>query len=126
MVILAHAVVPHHHHNKIFVSVVSLLGDDMLQEFNHHGKTHHHDKSDNSEECLINEVCAAAFRVNDDGYTVQHQTYPDLDFLSLFICDYPSEILCFQVFPFRQKPYLEFNHTVLITQSLGLRAPPFC
>lgn len=124
MVILAHAVVPHHHHNKIFASVVSLLGDDMSQELDHHKKAHHHDKSDNSEECLINEVCAAAFRIHDDSYTVQ--TYPDFDLPPLFICDYPSEILYLQVFPFRQKPYLEFNHSVLITQSLGLRAPPCC
>ena len=28
MLILAHAVVPHHHHNKVFVAIVNVLDDD--------------------------------------------------------------------------------------------------
>lgn len=40
MLILAHAVVPHHHHNKVFVAIVNVLDDDARDRLNHE---HDHD-----------------------------------------------------------------------------------
>lgn len=44
MLILAHAVVPHHHHNKVFVAIVNILNHDAQDIFNHeHDHEHHHE-----------------------------------------------------------------------------------
>ena len=51
MLILAHAVVPHHHHNKVFVAIVNILNHDAQDIFNHeHDYEHHHEG--NSEDCI--------------------------------------------------------------------------
>ena len=51
MLILAHAVVPHHHHNKVFVAIVNILNHDAQDIFNHeHDHEHHHEG--NSEDCI--------------------------------------------------------------------------
>jgi len=80
MLILAHAVVPHHHHNKVFVAIVNVLDDDARDLFNHeHGHEHHHDgHSDHhnapahhhhgdGEDCLMSEAeAAAALKIQTD------------------------------------------------------------
>lgn len=127
MVILAHTVVPHHHHNKVFASVVSLFdGDAQHKSEHHHGTTHHHNDTDKSEECLINEVYVATFRVQDDAEIAQ-PLHINLDWHPLFaITSFSSGIPILQAFSFRQKPYIELIHPIFITHSSGLRAPPFC
>lgn len=82
MLILAHAVVPHHHHNKVFVAIVNILDHDAQDIFNHeHGHEHHHDGGSDyhnapahhhdgdGEDCLMSEAeAAAALEIHtDDG-----------------------------------------------------------
>ncbi len=44
MLILAHAIVPHHHHNKVFTAIVNVLDEDSQNLFNHeHGFLSHHE-----------------------------------------------------------------------------------
>ncbi len=80
ILILAHAVVPHHHHNKVFVAIVNILDHDAQDIFNHkHGHEHHHDGGSDhhnvpahhhdgdSEDCLMSEAeAAAALKIHTD------------------------------------------------------------
>lgn len=59
MLVLGHAVVPHHHHHKIAVAIVHLhVHEHTLFAHTHHDASHSHNGE--AEDCLINEVCAGA------------------------------------------------------------------
>ena len=59
MLVLSHAVVPHHHHHKIPMAIMHLhVHGHTLFAHTHHDASHNHDGD--GEECLISEVCAGA------------------------------------------------------------------
>ena len=108
---MVHAVVPHHHHNKIFTSVVDFLGEDTNSLFNHHDvKFDHH----------VNDVVISTYHTQQSTVDVLPlYTHPIGD-LIFHQADYLSGI------PIILKPYLTFSYSAVITNSLGLRAPPCC
>lgn len=109
--VVVHAVVPHHHHNKIFTSVVDFLGEDTNSLFNHHDvKFVHH----------VNDVVISTYHTQQSTVDVLPlYTHPIGD-LIFHQADYLSGI------PIILKPYLTFSYSAVITNSLGLRAPPCC
>lgn len=136
LVILAHAIVPHHHHDKIVVSICDFLSiEDALEHTHsdhHHGqeKGHEHTGHDLGEECLLNELYIRAS--SNQNLSASHSGDFDLsnshlDF-PLYFCEFNQQIdlTDYGELPFRQKPYVYSYHTYYITHSLGLRAPPVC
>lgn len=146
MLILAHAVVPHHHHNKVFVAIVNIFDDDVQDIFNHeHGHEHHHDRDarhhdgpahhhdGDSEDCLMSEAeVAAALKIQaDDGsgcFAVPSLDNEDTQLIwlaaiglyELSFTPYYSEDNV------RRRSYVASGHTDFVARSKGLRAPPTC
>ena len=146
ILILAHAVIPHHHHNKMFVAIVNVLDDEAQDLFNHeHGHSHHHDGNTyhhnsgshhhdtNKEECLMNEAeVAAALKIQtDDGdgwfsnllsATDNGGTFP----LAITGLSELTLTPLFRDVSVRQLPYVACGHTHFVACAKGLRAPPAC
>lgn len=67
LLIVAHALVPHHYHDGALTALVHVLGCEGLEEYcccaTHH---HHHDaghaSNEHGEDCAVDEACAVAFR----------------------------------------------------------------
>jgi hypothetical protein len=108
VIILGHAIIPHHDDNNILLH----QGNDNADE--HNGAV----------SCLLSQVYV---KINKEEQLFQAVDF-DFDFvpclLSLFSGSLVSEITDLISLPFRQKPYLRFYHAELISLSLGLRAPP--
>ena len=109
VVIMAHAVIPHHHHNGI-----SFISGAAQPE---------HD--DEYENCLLLKVYA---RLSNDKQTFRLHDF-DFDLLPC-VLNFSSDVIRPQTIDapcltFGQKPYLHSNHTEFIARSAGLRAPPF-
>lgn len=139
MLILAHAVVPHHHHNKMFVAFVNVLGDDARGLLDHeHGHEHHHDgpahhHDGDTEDCLMSEAeAAAALKIQaDDGGGWTATPFQDTgdggQILLAAIALYElSFIPYYNEDHVRRRPYVASGHTDFIARSKGLRAPPAC
>ena len=110
VVILAHAVVPHHHrhHDEISFSLGAA--------HNKHDYAH--------EDCLLSKVY---LRLNNYKQTFQLHDF-DFDLTPCVLILFSdvtipktNDIVCLT---FEQKPYLQFHHSEFITRSKGLRAPP--
>lgn len=146
MLILTHAVVPHHHHNKVFVAIVNVLDDDVRDLFNHeHGYSHHHDGDNDhhdgpahhhngdTEDCLMSEAeAAAALKIQTDdsggGFFVPLLDNEDaqliwLAAIGLYELSFTPEYSEDNV---RRRPYVARGHTDFVARSKGLRAPPTC
>ena len=108
VVILAHAVIPHHHHNGI-----SFISDAAQPE---------HD--DEYENCLLSKVYV---RLSNDKQTFQFQDF-DFDMLPCVLTLFSDVIIPQstddECLASGQEPYLLFHHTEFIARSAGLRAPP--
>ncbi|MDR0796530.1 MAG: hypothetical protein LBE79_10875 [Tannerella sp.] len=114
IILLVHAVIPHHHHGGI--SCISYAT---------HKQDGNSTDDDAHEDCLLTKVC---LRWSNDK---QNFNFHDFDFVPL-LCTFIlfSEYSSFQIkddigLLLREKPYLH-GHTELITRSTGLRAPPVC
>ncbi len=132
VMMLAHIFIPHHHHNQLPVAVLVDCHDhdNDKHEHHHHNQTDSNNESkhstsqDNFEDCLLFKT---VIRFCDDSQPIQ--TIVQLDYPGYFDCLPPSindiEITDYgnQFYP---KPFLQSYYTNFITQSLGLRAPPFC
>ncbi len=123
IVILVHAVIPHHHHNRFFVSVVSMFDTELLEFLDHSHNADvpgYHDGSTNKTVILFSQIqkecknnistqcfCYANNLFIDNDNTVP----PDLYLSGL---------------PYIYKPYIEIYHTDCFVKAKSLRAPPFC
>jgi hypothetical protein len=109
IVLLAHAVVPHHYHGQ-----VPVISCDFQHEQN--------DDTNDHNDCLLSKVY---LRFGGDK-----QLLPFIDVnAELFFCLLPvfsDGFSNLETLPFRYKPYLQFLYLAQISQSLGLRAPPAC
>lgn len=129
IMILAHAVVPHHHHNKVFAAIVNVLDDESCNLFSHshNPDTHHHDTD--SEDCAINEsVVGAAARLQKDNSldyrAISFEFQPDLfavEIAEIYVADPIVKLL-----PDSRKPYIARAGLDYYARALGLRAPPAC
>ena len=142
MLILAHAVVPHHHHDKVFVAVVHVL-DDEVHDVSHHKHSHHHDEDgdhhdgpshhhdSDTEECLMSEAAAAAaLKTHADGNNspveALHHTNDGKLLLLAAIGLYDFSFIPYYIGEARLWPYVTRGHTDYVACSKGLRAPPTC
>ena len=133
MLVLGHAVVPHHHHHKVAVAIVHLhMHGHTLFAHTHHDASHSHNGE--AEDCLISEVCAGA---------VLKVSVPDMEapllpvtILPTFIVDTFSSYLC-AVLPLLIDdpppdyhkyyiPYILHAYTACIARAVVLRAPTLC
>lgn len=129
IMILAHAVVPHHHHNKVFAAIVNVLDDESCNLFSHshNPESHHHDSD--SEDCAINDtvVCAGARLQKDlslNNLDISFDFQPDLfavEISGIHVADAPVKLL-----PDLPTPYLASAGLDYYARALGLRAPPVC
>ena len=107
VVILAHAVIPHHHHSGIsFILEATYPEQDDLHE-----------------NCLLSNVY---IKKNSEKQTFQLHDF-DFDLLPCVFALFSDVIIpqsdddCLIS---GQEPYLLFHHTEFIARSAGLRAPP--
>ena len=128
MVLLAHAVVPHHHHSQSPVDVAMEGNHD--EEHEHH---EHHEKlpfcNDDHEEgetkaCTLTEATLIPNNQNRLNELLEQVVTTDILFISLYVFNYsfissgsdcPDEII--ESIPI---------HTRFLFSSQGLRAPPVC
>ncbi|MDT8394303.1 MAG: DUF6769 family protein [Bacteroidales bacterium] len=132
LILLAHAVIPHHHHNDIACFALPTAGDHDHQ-CEHHDAGHQHRHSDgqdtDTESCSLNDLLV----IIPDSYRQemllagfsQATLSNALISASSVLTDDP-EVKNFDCSPFRQKPYLQFSYTASINACSGLRAPPNC
>ena len=139
IIILAHAIVPHHHHNGIVFSICIFLSDNEDLEYNHahsqpcthyychNSENHEHDEvfSDN---CLLNDLYLPT---NNDKQLLSSDDTDVINYSDYFLLFdvVPNQIIEIQDYgnlPFRQKPYLTSSYDYYVTHSLGMRAPPVC
>jgi hypothetical protein len=124
IVMLAHAVVPHHYHENTGVCVMSHCRDsnEAHRHENNHSQKHEHGGNALSDECSVD---IHVFTKNDNNNCCLHSYCDCEQILYTLILDRVS-ISNFDIkIPFQHKPYLLSYHTEYISQSLGLRAPPF-
>ena len=132
LVLLVHAVIPHHHHNPLFNScIISFHQHDAVHHCQHlQSKATTSENDENThrnlslEDCLLDNVY---IRFVNDNHSIQGNE-SNIDFQPLFLLSDNSIRIesDFTPLPFRQKPHSESLYTSHITQSKGLRAPPFC
>lgn len=138
IVLLAHAVIPHHHHKGMVVSIGNWLSPNDALEHGHdcglfhsfhcsHDADHHDHGEGVNEDCILNGLYA---RLDQDRQ--QHLLCDKEDFLKHIDCSCHFELVPadeietkdYGNLPFRQKPYIPSSYSHYITHSLGLRAPP--
>jgi len=113
VIMLVHAVVPHHHHDGMLFLSSFIQHENIPQHCNY---THCHD---GIEDCaLVNDYT----RFDNDGQTFQLHDFNSTLFLVYSITQIENNA----DLPFRQKPYLPLFYSEFISQSLNLRAPPVC
>jgi len=124
IILLAHAVIPHHHHESVVcVEQKHCQDDEIPLHHNNSEHEHQHDGNENSNCCILKQyVVTPSFQGkqlrscdncsdnhNHDYYTLSNIGYCDLQPVSKVVTYYPvhsSYLLSF------------------VTSTLGLRAPP--
>ncbi|MDR0333423.1 MAG: hypothetical protein LBI15_08135 [Dysgonamonadaceae bacterium] len=123
IVMLAHAVVPHHYHENTGVCILLHCRDsnEAHRHENHHSQNHEHKGNTLSDECDI-DIHAFAKSENNDCCSYINCDCEQI--LYTLILDRVSISSFDTKIPFQHKPYLISYHTKYVSQSLGLRAPP--
>ena len=134
-ILLAHAIVIHHHYHWIQISAATAQHEHTCNS----NENCRHDDAQPDDHCN-NPFCHGNIKncplellyikIDNDNDIYQPLDFelnllPSFSFLSLFPDYSISKITDGIGLPFRQKPYLLSYHTDYISQSLGLRAPPF-
>ena len=124
MILLAHAVIPHHYHRQI----PDITWSFLCENSNSHTANQCTDPNCPAhgvvEDCFLKKI---GVRFNNNG-----QLKSSIDakikllpcFHALFADMRITEIDNIESLPFHQKPYLLSHHTNFISHSFGLRAPP--
>lgn len=134
IIMLAHAVVPHHHHNGLVVALLETDYENKHQhdhqhqhnhERHHASNTHNHDNNGTSEQCALNEV----FTRSDNDLKIRLSERDDYTSSKFFVLK--DNIIKFGLLsegglPFRQKPFFKLYPPNYSYGSTGLRAPPVC
>jgi hypothetical protein len=111
VIILAHAVIPHHHHDGVPDVTIHHERDGNIPDYGTY-------------ECWLLTVVKA--RMSNDKQICQTHGY-NFNLLTYLFSDNSIPQVKDDIGqPFSQKPYLQSFHTAYISQSLGLRAPPVC
>ena len=129
MIILAHAVVPHHDHDDMTICFFGSHCDDCNVTHNPtECETHtHHDHTCSDKCCTIDNI----FDPTDNKAKAIYHIHANCDcwqtlyFLTLNIVDI-QDCIDDTLLLFLHAPYIDTCHTDYVSQSLGLRAPPAC
>ena len=126
MVLLVHVIIPCQHDHDTIICACLLSDLDMDSEKAHEqpldSESHQHGDGCPMEECSVD----LYFRHKKVKSAIDFSLNRDVQFIVSFlfsICPV-VEITDLEGSALRQKPYLLTCHTVYITRSLGLRAPP--
>ena len=131
--ILAHTVIPHHHHENDGVCLINShckYSKEVLNHEHHNIPNHLCECEGNPFEnyCFIDYIFIPAYNHSIKSAVCQIHSKCNCDHVletlilnSLNTHDFVDKTLI----PFQQKPYTLDCHTDYISQSLGLRAPPF-
>lgn len=128
LIIVAHAVIPHHHHDKVVCIIDSYCGNG-LEAHTHLAETpdHNHDGSNNAENCSLKQLLVTPPQNirGVSGYFVSdldNDTYPE------FVSTYESTgIIMSLLFKYiSHREFTDFRSRIIswIASSHGLRAPP--
>ena len=125
-IILAHAVIPHHHHDTFAVCFSTTHCTDCEEEpeHSHDSDRDRHNDGCNPEECIL--LKEMYVRFDNNNLFVGSSLDSDISCPVLFLLSVSPmvDITGLENLPFRQNPLISY-HTDYVTQSLGLRAPPF-
>ncbi len=131
LILLAHAIVPHHHHhNKLFFDY-----SENIQINESHGHEHDHDCEHNHSTCntqncdygcSLREMVAITPVASDQ--IIISPRVKDIFFEN----QTPSTLICAEIIHptviqnklFRLKPPIESNYSIFVSRTFGLRAPP--
>lgn len=140
VLILAHAVIPHHHHDKVAVAIVHLWENEAEHHHSHNEDGHHRHSHDadghhheGKEDCFLTEVMEEALvkdsfsEIEAPFHTAELLQQP-LPVWEALIADVAPDVDALQYLrhPFRQKPYLTNVYLAFVANQFGFRAPPFC
>lgn len=125
LVLLAHAVIPHHHHEAEVCFVNSHCESDHESDKDH---DHHHDHegSNDYDSCLLKEIVTLPTNqqkpeCNYFSYIDQHSTFHGLFAIlseHLLIKDHSAD------FHLDRPPYIPALYSCIVCSHQGLRAPP--
>ena len=124
MILLVHAVVPHHyHHSQVCIESKHDENHDAADE--HDCTADHHEQDGNStESCALKQVVVLPSNPDKQEYVLEnssHKTSADKLF-SLFYAGTEPAISVF--YKDQTIPDLLFSYTTCLKTSFGLRAPP--
>jgi hypothetical protein len=126
ILLLAHAVVPHHHHNHQVCFVNSHCNhDDPTHEHDRNRDSHSHDGENNHDNCVLKEPVAVfsnQWKIDLKITDITDRTGAD-DFHNCALCD-GTEFQCFLLSSFIYELNTGSSYPSLVSSSLGLRAPP--
>lgn len=131
LVLLAHAVVPHHHHDNVACFVLPSEGNHDHDACSHDDADHQekHDADPHNDCCLLNDILAiipGTYKIEnlnwDHSVLLNNSSY----FLISFLIPEMDQGQQLTYFDFRQRPFLAFSYEAYATQCLGMRAPPSC
>ena len=125
IILLAHAVVPHHEHDNLLICFFNSHGGDCDDIHTDTDCDHHHDHACSDRCCLIDNI----FDPSDNKEKTFCQIHLKCD------CQHPLYLLMSNILDinglfentlllFLFAPFIDTCHIDFISQSLGLRAPP--
>lgn len=130
IILLAHAVIPHHHHDSIACFVIPIETDKHHDCDHHDAENHHqHDTECDGDCCLLNDLLA----IVPDGYKQEQlfccpaseQPIPsDINFAGLLSGQDQVHECTLNVF--KEPPFLIYSASYTPGSINGLRAPPTC
>ena len=127
IIVLAHAVIPHHHHSNLVCVVSSHCeSDNYADEHNAPLNNHKHDGKSDTDNCVIKQIIAIPANQLRQNYTswenvLVHFSFSDFDasnFELRFDNLNPGTLSC------KRLPFFSSTYSYFIIHSLGLRAPP--
>ena len=128
-ILLVHSFVPHHHHGNMEACFNSHCSCEEAHQHEHHDKhahQHEHEENPTSGQCCNIDNC---YIPTENKINIACQIHTKCDCTQEYLLI--SDILKVQDFVddteihFRQNPYVPIFYANFISQSLGLRAPPF-
>ena len=127
IVLLAHAIVPHHHHNKHVCLVKShCTNDNNKDEHGSTDKSHSHDGENNPDHCVLKESEAVLSDQWKSNFKFENNRSDrsGLDDYHYNLLNSSTEFVIHFLFSYIHERHPDCSFSALITTSPGLRAPP--
>ena len=124
---LAHAVIPHHHHDtQICLVIKHCTNEHLTDEPGSDGKSHSHDGDNNSDQCVLKAPVVLSLNQNKtDFYFYNHSSdNSGHDGIYYAIVNSTNELKIPVLSTFFFEHSEDYSYSSLVSNSLGLRAPP--